>query len=99
MIYQPNKILLKLKESKDLTYDKCYKFLKKYFIKKNKFKENDKLESDVFGEVLACLCEIEGDLNINIWDEDLKGLNTINDLTLIVFHELLYDKYKIRKKN
>ena len=106
MIDQPNKVLLKIKESKDLTYDKCYKYLKKYFIKEDSFfKKSDKLNDNSNGEiVLGCLCEIEGDLNINIWDEDLSGLNTINDLTLLVFHELLYDikynddKYKMRKK-
>jgi len=95
MIDQLNKILSELKKIDNLTYDECYEYLKKYFISKNKkFKKSDKLEGDEFGEILAYLCEVESDLDINIWDEDLELLKTIGDLTLIVTHELLYDKYK-----
>lgn len=95
MINQPNKILLELKESKGLTYKECYKYLKKYFIKEDKyFIKSDNLYGNNGEVVLCCLLEIEGDLNINIWNEDLDGIKTINDLTLIIFHELISNRKK-----
>lgn len=86
MIDQPNKVLLKLKKSKDLTYNKCYKYLKKYFIKefniKNKIKGN-------FLDIYEFYYQIEKILEIHIWDDVAEEIKTIDDLTLIIFHELI----------
>ena len=84
-----NKILLNLKELKNLTYNKCYKYLKEYFINENKYFKKSDIINEGKVETLGNLCEIEKELNIHIWNEELDNINTINDLTLIVFHELI----------
>jgi len=86
-----NKIL-KLKKIDNLTYNKCYDILKEIMSEIMNFKKSNKLkDGDGYG-ILWLFCMLEKDLNINIWDEDLKGLKTINDLTLIVTHELIRNK-------
>jgi len=92
---QIDKNLLKLRELKSdkLTYDNCYKQLKKYLSEQDSyFKNSDNLNGIDPYEFLGIYCGIEMDLKIKLWGEYLDRLKTINDLTLIIYHELLYKK-------
>ena len=100
MIKQTNRILLKLKETNSLTYDKCHGYITEYISKEDKYfkKSNDLSKIDGY-DFLGMYCEIEIDLDIKLWGECLDGLNTVNELSLIVYHELLNRKYENNKDN
>ena len=79
-------------KSSGISRSKVYDILKEIMSEIMNFKKSNKLkDGDGYG-ILWLFCMLEKDLNINIWDEDLKGLKTINDLTLIVTHELIRNK-------
>ena len=54
-----------------------------------------KLDEEDFYEIWPMYADIETILEINIWDETATQIKTIDDLTLIVFHELISKKNKI----
>lgn len=83
--------LLKLKNNNNLTYNNCYiiinNILSKEFNIKNKIKGN-------FLDIYEFYYQIEKILEIHIWDDVAEEIKTIDDLTLIIFHELISKNIK-----
>jgi len=81
--------LLKLKNNHKLTYNECYIVLKDILFKELNIKNIIKGD---FLNIYELYYQIEKILNIHIWDDVAEEIKTVNDLSLIVFNELLNKK-------
>ena len=78
--------LLKLKNKNNLTYNDCYIIIKDILYKE--FNIKNKIQGN-FLDIYELYYKIENILDIHIWDDVAEEIKTINDLTLIIYHELI----------